>query len=59
MYRSFDPSLPDPQPGYEGEIDLVDPWYGGPREFETAIDQIEAVAPYIADYVEQQLEARG
>lgn len=59
MYRSFDPDLPDPQPGYESEIDLVDPWYGGPREFETAIDQIEEVAPYIADYVEQQLEARG
>ena len=59
MYRSFDPDLPDPQPGCESEIDLVDPWYGGPREFETAIDQIEAVAPYIANYVEQQLEARG
>lgn len=56
MYRSFDPSLPDPQPGHEGEIDLVDPWYGGMREFETAIDQIEEVAPHIADYVEQQLD---
>ena len=28
MYRSFDPDLPDPQPGYESEIDLVDPGYG-------------------------------
>lgn len=57
MYRSFDPSLPDPEAGHESEIDLVDPWYGGMREFETAIDQIEEVAPYIADYVERQLTA--
>ena len=56
MYCSFDPNLPDPQPGHESDIDLVDPWYGGPREFEIAIDQIEEVAPYIIDYVEKQLE---
>ncbi|MEE1295399.1 MAG: low molecular weight protein-tyrosine-phosphatase [Bifidobacterium sp.] len=56
MYRSFDPSLPDPRPGREAELDLVDPWYGGMREFEVAIDQLEQVAPYIADYVEQQLD---
>lgn len=55
MYRSFDPDLRQPAPGREDEIDLVDPWYGGPREFEVAIDQIEHVAPYIADWVEQQL----
>lgn len=55
MYRSFDPQLPTPQPGHESEIDLVDPWYGGMRDFEIAIDQIEAVAPHIADYVEEQL----
>ena len=45
MYRSFDPNLPDPQPGRESDIDLVDPWYGGQRDFEIAIDQIEEVAP--------------
>lgn len=58
MYRSFDPNLPDPQPGRESDIDLVDPWYGGQRDFEIAIDQIEEVAPYIVDYVEKQLEAQ-
>lgn len=56
MYRSFDPNLPKPAAGREDSIDLVDPWYGGPREFEVAIDQIEEVAPYIVDWVEQQLQ---
>ena len=55
MYRSFDPNLPKPAAGREDSIDLVDPWYGGPREFEVAIDQIEEVAPYIVDWAEQQL----
>lgn len=56
MYRSFDPNLPKPAPGREADIDLVDPWYGGAREFEVAIDQIEEVAPYIVDWVEKQLQ---
>ena len=56
MYRSFDPTLPKPAAGREDSIDLVDPWYGGPREFEVAIDQIEEVAPYIVDWAEQQLQ---
>lgn len=55
MYRSFDPNLPKPAEGREDEIDLVDPWYGGPHEFEVAIDQIEQVAPYIVDWVEARL----
>ena len=55
MYRSFDPNLPKPKPGREDQIDLVDPWYGGKHEFEVAIDQIEEVAPYIADWVAKQL----
>lgn len=56
MYRSFDPNLQKPAAGREDSIDLVDPWYGGPREFEVAIDQIEEVAPYIVDWAEQQLQ---
>ena len=55
-YRSSDPNLPKPAAGREDSIDLVDPWYGGPREFEVAIDQIEEVAPYIVDWAEQQLQ---
>lgn len=56
MYRSFDPNLPKPAPGKEYEIDLVDPWYGGPEDFEIAIDQIEEVAPYIIDWVKGEIE---
>ena len=55
LYRSFDPDLPKPAPGRESQIDLVDPWYGGPHEFEVAIDQIEHTAPYIVDWVARQL----
>ena len=55
LYRSFDPNLPKPVPGRESQIDLVDPWYGGPREFDVAINQIEHTAPYIVDWVARQL----
>ena len=57
LYRSFDPDLPKPAPGRESDIDLVDPWYGGRHEFEVAIDQIEHVAPYIIDWVEERIGA--
>lgn len=56
LYRSFDPKLAKPSKGHEDELDLVDPWYGGPHEFEVAIDQIEEVAPYIVDWVAQKLQ---
>ena len=55
MYRSFDPNLPKPAAGREDSIDLVDPWYGGPHEFQVAIGQIQEVAPYIVDWVERQI----
>ena len=55
MYRSFDPNLPKPAAGREDSIDLVDPWYGGSREFQVAIGQIQEVAPYIVDWVERQI----
>lgn len=56
LYRSFDPKLRKPMPGHESDIDLVDPWYGGPEDFEVAIDQIDGVAPYIVDWVEERLK---
>lgn len=55
MYRSFDPNLPKPPAGREDQIDLVDPWYGGPEDFNIAIDQIEQVAPYIVDWVSERI----
>ena len=56
MYRSFDPNLPVVSESDEYRIDLVDPWYGGPEDFEIALDQIEEVAPYIVDWVSTQLD---
>ncbi|MDY3126500.1 MAG: low molecular weight phosphotyrosine protein phosphatase, partial [Bifidobacterium mongoliense] len=49
------PDLPRPAAGQEDKLDLVDPWYGGAHEFDVAIDQIEQGAPYIVDWVKQQL----
>ncbi|WP_018143232.1 low molecular weight protein-tyrosine-phosphatase [Alloscardovia criceti] len=56
MYRSFDPQLPPVTAANESSIDLVDPWYGGPEDFEIALDQIEESAPYIVQWVSEQLE---
>lgn len=55
LYRSFDPKLIVPKSPYDDSIDLVDPWYGGPEDFNTAIDQIEEAAPYIVEYVRKAL----
>lgn len=57
MYRSFDPKLPQPEARNEDTIDLADPWYGGPEDFETAMDQIETTAPYIVGWIGRQLQA--
>ena len=56
MYRSFDSDLPHVTESEEYRIDLADPWYGGPEDFEIALDQIEQAAPYIVDWVSQQLD---
>jgi protein-tyrosine phosphatase len=55
MYRSFDPAVAKLGNVNESALDLADPWYGGPEEFELAIDQIEQAAPYIVDWVAKQL----
>lgn len=59
LYRSFDPALPRPEAGRESDLDLVDPWYGGPHEFDVAISQIDHVAPFIVDWVRRRLDADG
>src|SRR5262249_19607874 len=45
MYRSFDPAAPHvPVGGSEYVLDIDDPWYGGQRDFEECLEQIEAAA---------------
>lgn len=55
MYRSFVPEIAQLGKTHESALDLADPWYGGPEEFELAIDQIEQAAPYIVDWVSKQI----
>jgi protein-tyrosine phosphatase len=48
MFRSFDPDA-------TGDLDVADPWYGGPRDFEVCLAQIEAAADGIVDHVRNVL----
>jgi protein-tyrosine phosphatase len=58
LYRSFDPAAPEVAPGGpEYLLDIDDPWYGGPREFEACLAQVEAAADGIVDHVRAALGA--
>ena len=53
MYRSFDPAAVDlPESG----LDIADPWYGGPQDFEECLAEIEAAADGVVDFVRSQLD---
>ncbi len=59
MFRSFDPEvgpLADLAGFVESELDLADPWYGGPDDFELCLDQIEAATPAIVEYLRARIE---
>ncbi|MDR2252297.1 MAG: low molecular weight phosphotyrosine protein phosphatase [Bifidobacteriaceae bacterium] len=49
LMRWFDPALAGMRPSRR--MDLEDPWYGGAEDFEIALDQIEAAAPGVVEYV--------
>ena len=40
MFRSFDPAAPAPR--RDSDLDVADPWYGGPEDFELCLDEVEA-----------------
>ncbi|WP_108493059.1 low molecular weight protein-tyrosine-phosphatase [Promicromonospora sp. AC04] len=52
MYRSFDPAA-DGAP--EHQLDVADPWYGGPEDFEVCLTEIEAAADGVVDFVRAEL----
>ena len=52
MYRSFDPAA-DGLP--EDQLDIADPWYGGPEDFEVCLAQVEAAADGVVDFVRAEL----
>jgi protein-tyrosine phosphatase len=57
MYRSFEPAAP-PRSA-EHLLDIADPWYGGPADFELCLDQVEAAADAIVEHVRTALADRG
>ena len=60
MYRRFDPDAPAvDDPRMEHLLDIDDPWYGGPDDFEACLAQIEAGADGVVAHVRQALAARG
>lgn len=59
MYRSFDPAAPVVAPGQpEHVLDVDDPWYGGPENFETCLAEIEAAADGVVAHVRAALADR-
>lgn len=54
MYRSFDPAADGLA---EEQLDVADPWYGGPRDFEVCLAEIEAAADGVVAFVRARLGA--
>lgn len=60
MYRRFDPEAPAVDDlRREHLLDIDDPWYGGPDDFEACLAQIEAGADGVVAHVRAALAARG
>ena len=60
MYRRFDPAAPAVDDlRREHLLDIDDPWYGGPDDFEACLAQIEAGADGVVEHVRSALERRG
>lgn len=54
LYRGFDPEMAasiDPS-----TLDMADPWYGDLDDFEVTIDQVEAAADAIVEFVADDLD---
>lgn len=52
LWREFDPAAPKLAEGArESDLDIDDPWYGGDRDFDVALAQIDAGVPGIVDHV--------
>lgn len=59
MFRTFDPAAPRvADPRDEHLLDVDDPWYGGPENFERCLDEIEAAADGVVDAVRAALTDR-
>jgi protein-tyrosine phosphatase len=52
MFRSFDP---DADPDGTGDLDVPDPYYGGPNGFADVLAMIEAAMPGLLAWVRSNL----
>ena len=57
MLRLFDPVMVGAVPS--SALDIDDPWYGGPADFEAALDQIEAAMPGLVRRVKHLLDRQS
>ncbi|MCL1900508.1 MAG: hypothetical protein FWG11_08380, partial [Promicromonosporaceae bacterium] len=56
MWRSFDPAAPAvTETDREDRLDVPDPWYGGPADFEACLATIEAATPHVVKHVSSQV----
>ncbi|WP_203666930.1 low molecular weight protein-tyrosine-phosphatase [Cellulomonas pakistanensis] len=57
MFRTFDPAAPQvADQRDEHLLDVDDPWYGGPENFEHCLDEVEAAADGVVDAVRAAVE---
>jgi len=56
MFRTFDPAAP-PTRGVQDEhlLDVEDPWYGGPADFEECLAQVEAAVDGVVGWARARL----
>ncbi len=59
MYRRLDPAAPQVGEHDEQRLDIDDPWYGGPRDFEVCLAQVEAGADGVVARVKEMLHERA
>lgn len=59
LYRRFDPAAPQVGERDEHRLDIDDPWYGGPRDFEVCLAQVEAGADGVVARVREILRDRA
>lgn len=59
LLRRFDPSAPHVDDlGDEHRLDIDDPWFGGPADFEDCLAQVEAAADGVVEHVRTALATR-
>ncbi|WP_029067851.1 low molecular weight protein-tyrosine-phosphatase [Jonesia quinghaiensis] len=56
MFRSFDPQAPGAATFHdEYLLDVEDPWYGGMKDFQICLEQVEAATDGIIEFLKMEL----